>query len=109
MTAPTTSTARALEPCPENEAFRFRDGRLARDLPSFRDVLRGEDVATVEFHRTHFQMWLRDVLHEERLAKEAESLGTDARISAETFRRDLLNATENRIVELTRNTSGRRK
>ena len=107
MKAPGTTLARALEPCPEDQAFRFRDGRVARDLPSFRDVLRGEDVATVEFHRNHFQMWLRDVLREDRLAKEAESLGADPRISAETFRHDLLNATENRIVELSR--VGRKK
>lgn len=109
MTAPTTSTSRALEPCPEDRAFRFRDGRTARELPSFRDLLKSTDVASVEFHRNHFHLWLREVLREDRLAKEAESLGGDPRISAETLRHDLLNATENRIVELSRNTGGRRR
>lgn len=109
MTAPTTSTVRALEPCPEPQAFRFRDGHVARDLPSFRDHLRTIDVSTVEFHRNHFHYWLRDVLEEDVLAKEANSLGADPRVSAETLRRDLLNATENRIVELQRNLVTRRR
>lgn len=108
MTAPTTSMARQLEPCPEHLAFRFRDGQTARDLPSFRDLLRTGDLSTVEFHRNHFHFWLRDVLVEERLAKEAESLGGDPRISAERFRHDLLNATENRLGELQRNVPRRR-
>lgn len=109
MPAPTTTMSRALEPCPEDKAFRFRDGRTVRDLPSFRDALRSADVSAVEFHRNHFHFWLREVLHEDRLAKEAESMGSDGRISAEALRHDLLNAAENRLVELHRNAPPRKR
>lgn len=102
-------TARATSAVPEEKAFRWRDGRVSRDLPSFRADLQGADDATVEFHRNHFHFWLGEVLGEPVLAKQAESLGASARASAEALRHDLLSSIDNRLVEQGRGAAGRRR
>lgn len=72
------------DPCPEDKAFFFVDGRRARSLVEFRQALDEIPAFVAGYHRHHFEPWLRDIVGDEPLAERvrqyAEAGGEDAEL-----------------------------
>lgn len=74
----------------------------ACNLSDFKEAVKKVDVKSLEFHvpRGDMEKWIRDVLGDERLAKEIEGLKW-FRLSGEPLRTRILKAIDARIKELT--------
>lgn len=67
---------------PENKSFHFYfkengpSGLMARSLQDFYEVIEEIDVSSLEYHiqRSDFENWIRDVLHDEKLASNIAKL-----------------------------------
>lgn len=57
---------------PEEFGFRFQHGPVARSLREFASALKQAPTSVVHAHRAHYPPWVRDVLHDEPLARRLE-------------------------------------
>ncbi len=89
------------EPCPEEVAFRFRDGTTARSLSEFRAELARLPAADLHHHRLHFEHWLRDILGDSPLAARVRTYGAGD-MPPPTFRDVLVDLVDRRLDTLTR-------
>lgn len=66
----------AIEPCPEEQAFRFSNGARARSLEEFRQTILQAPPDVLQYHRAHFHYWIKDILQDaplaERVRQESE-------------------------------------
>ncbi|HEV8359553.1 MAG TPA: hypothetical protein VGR28_03755 [Candidatus Thermoplasmatota archaeon] len=97
----------AFDPCPEDRAFRFQHGARARSLDEFRTALRAAPAEAVQFHRTHFHPWVRDILRDPQLAERVRAEGERAR-DGEQLRRALDPLLEQALRTEERTAKGRR-
>jgi phosphoribosylanthranilate isomerase len=67
------------EPCPDDQAFRFQNGQRARSLEEFRRVVQSAPPDVVQFHRDHYQHWVRDILQDPQLATRIQQEGQRAK------------------------------
>lgn len=75
MAGITRSAAKAkLGDVPEGKRFWCHDGRVLKNLQELEAALRHMDEATFRYHsnetKTDFSNWVRDVIGEEKLARE---------------------------------------
>jgi hypothetical protein len=78
----------AHDPCPDELAFRFQNGARARSLDELRRTLATVPADVVQFHKDHFQQWVRDILLDPALAERIQAEGQRAR-DGEQLRRGL--------------------
>jgi hypothetical protein len=93
------------EPTAPEQAFRFENGAVASTLVEFHERLADVPARTLDYHRTHFAPWVREVVRDEPLALRLESYG-ESGADAETLRdvlRDLVGA---RLRELAAGDAG---
>lgn len=62
----------AVTELPEELGFRFQHGPLARSLSEFASAIAQAPTSVVYYHREHYVPWMRDVLHETKLARRLE-------------------------------------
>lgn len=74
----------------------------ACDLWDFREKIGKADVKSLEFHvqRGDFQKWMKDVLGEEELSRDFDSIKR-YRLTGESLRNRLMRAVDQRISKLT--------
>lgn len=60
----------ATDPCPEDQAFKFKNGARARSLQEFQQTLGQVPTEVVAYHREHFHHWVRDILQDPPLAEK---------------------------------------
>lgn len=95
----TTAPPHAIDPAPEDQAFRFRNGDHARSLQEFVDVLQKLPADDVDYHRNHYHHWLNDVVGDEGFARRVE-LHAQGGMDADELRRTIVDLGSNRLDEL---------
>jgi len=63
------------EPCPDEQAFRFQNGAKARSLDELRRTIQAAPPEVVQFHKDHYQHWVRDILQDKPLAERIQQEG----------------------------------
>ena len=67
------------DPCPEDKAFRFKDGNRARSLDEFNRIVQHAPADVLQYHKTHFHYWLKDIVQDPQLAERVKHEGERAR------------------------------
>lgn len=65
----------ATDPCPEDQAFRFKNGARARSLQELQQTLAQVPADVVQYHREHYHHWVRDILQDPPLAERVQQEG----------------------------------
>ena len=101
MMVPNPAPRYVRDASPEGIAFRFVDGSMARSLAQLVTALQHASVETAWYHREHLAPWLREVLHDEPLARRVEHFAR-AGLAPDVFRETVLALARSRLDELTR-------
>lgn len=61
---------------PPEQAFRLQNGASARSIEELEARLREAPPGVAWFHREHFGPWVRDILHDDGLARRLQAFAS---------------------------------
>lgn len=95
-----TVARRALTPCAGEDAFRFADGSLCRDLTDLRQAVETKSSYLLAHHRDHYHDWVAEILGDPALARKLQRLAGRRNLDNEVFRDEMRLILDERIGKL---------